>query len=149
MGERVDAHLGVRTGRRLHDGVQGLLGFGLQPFRQLVEDIRQPMHPAPLLARLGPHRADGRPEAQRAVADRDEGRPKSPPLEVAQHAAPTVGALPIAILDRDQLFRAVRPHANHHQRAEPILLEAHPEMHAIDPHVHVVRLRESAGAPGV
>ena len=45
------------------------------------------------------------------------------------------------------LFRAVGPHANHHERAEAIRLEADATGHAIDPDLHVLRGDHTPRAP--
>ena len=46
------------------------------------------------------------PEAQRAVAHRHHRRGHPAPLEVAQQCLPALGALPVAILDREQRSRS-------------------------------------------
>ena len=48
-------------------------------------------------------------------------------LQIPQHGRPAVSALPRAIVDGDEPFRAIAPHANHHARAEANLLEADAE----------------------
>ena len=84
-------------------------------FPELVE-------PVALLAGLRPHVADGRPEAEGTIANGNDGRAHAPPFQVAEHRLPTLRALAVAVLDRDQLLRAVGPHANHHECAQAVVL---------------------------
>src|SRR4029450_4323914 len=72
------------------------------------------------------------------VAHGDHGRAHAPALQVPEHGLPALGALPVAPPARDQLLGPVGPHADHHERAEAIVLQPDVEMHAIDPHVDVV-----------
>jgi hypothetical protein len=44
---------------------------------------------------------------------------------------------------------SVGPHANHHQRAQPIVLEPHAEVHVIDPDIHVVDVVQIRPTPPV
>jgi hypothetical protein len=145
----LDARLGVGARRRVHDRVQRLLRSWLQPFREFVKDVGQTMDPAALLPRFRPHRTDGGPEAERTVADGDDGRTQAAAPQIPQHRCPAVGALAVAVLNRDEFLRAVGAHANHHERAEAILLEPHAEVHAIDPHVHVIDVVQIPLPPGV
>src|SRR5262245_8148850 len=48
---------------------QSPLGLPLLALRQLVEDVGGLVHPAALLADLGPHLAERLPEAERAIGD--------------------------------------------------------------------------------
>lgn len=126
-----------------------LLGFGLQPLRELVEHVSQAMDPAALLPGLRPHGADRRPEGERAVADRDDRCAQAAALEVTLYRRPAVGALPIGVLDGHEFLRPAGPHADHDQGAEPILLEPDAEVGAIYPDVHVIHIVEIAPTPGV
>ena len=54
-------------------------------------------------------------------------------LESAQEAGPALGAFPVAVLDGDQLLRAVEAHPDHHQRAQSVLLQADAEVDAVGP----------------
>src|ERR1700676_4855100 len=130
----------------VHHLVQRAFGAWLQPWGQLVEHVDELMDPASLLARRGPDLARRGPEAQRAVTHRYHRRGHPAPLEVAQQRLPALGALPVAILDREQLLLAVGPRADHHQRAEPVVLEPDVEVHPIDPHVNVLATSEIAPA---
>jgi hypothetical protein len=51
-----------------HDLVERRLGLRMKSFRELVEHVGDPVHPAPLLARLGPYVAQRLPEPERTVA---------------------------------------------------------------------------------
>src|ERR1700719_4493110 len=106
------------------------------------------MDPAGLLARCGPDLARRGPKAQRAVAYRYHRRGHATPLELAQQRLPALGALPVAVLDREQLLLAVGPRPDHDQRTEPVLFEPDVEVHSIDPHVNVLAAREVAPAKG-
>jgi hypothetical protein len=101
------------------------------------------MDPVALLARLRPHVPHGDPEAEGAIAHGNDGRAHTPPLQVAEHCLPTLRALAVAVLDGDQLLRPVGPHADHDQRAEPVVLQADVEVHAVDADVHVVAVGEA------
>jgi hypothetical protein len=63
---------------------------------------------------------------------------------VAEHGLPALGALPVAVLNRDQFFRPAGPHADHHERAEAVILQADVEVNAIDPDVDIVAVGEAA-----
>src|SRR5262245_5257272 len=102
------------------------------------------MEPVPLLARLRPHIAHGGPETEGAVAQRDNGRAHAPTLQVTEHRLPALGALAVAVLDRDQFLCPVGWHADHHERAEAVMLQPDAEVDAIDPHVDVVAVGEAA-----
>ena len=88
--------------------------------------------PVALLAGLRPHVADGRPEPEGTIAHGNDGRAHAPPLQVAKHGLPALRALAVAVLDRDQLLRAVGPHANHHECAEAVVLQPDVEVDAVD-----------------
>src|SRR5229473_6783138 len=96
------------------------------------------MTPATLRAGLRPDLAGRGPESQRAVAYQYHRRNPAASLEIAQQGLPALGALPVAIFDRQQLLLAVGPRADHNQGAEPVVLEPDVEMHPIDPHVNVL-----------
>src|SRR5262249_60933991 len=107
------------------------------PLRELVQDVAELVEPIPLLAGLRPHVAHGRPEAEGAVPDRDDRRAQAPALQIAEDGLPALGALTVAVLDRDQLLRSIRPHTDHHEGAEAVVLPPALEMGAIDPAVDV------------
>src|SRR5262249_28298073 len=110
----------------------------------LVEDIAEFVEPVPLLARLRPHVPYRYPEAERPVAHGDDGRSHAPTLQVPEYGLPTLRALPIAVVDRDQLLRPVGPDADHPKSAEAVVLQADIKVHAIDPDGHVVAVGEAA-----
>ena len=120
------------------------LGLAVETLRELVEDVGNPVHPATLLARLGPDVAQRLPEAECPVAHGQDRSAHPTVLEAAEHVGPALRALPVAVLDRDQLLRPVRPHADHHQRAQAVLFQADAEVHAIGPDVDVVAVGEIA-----
>ena len=59
-------------------------------------------------------------------------------LQTAQHGGPALGALSVAILDRDQLLRPIGPHTDHHEGAEAVFLQADAEVDPVGPDVDVV-----------
>jgi hypothetical protein len=92
---------------------------------------------AALLQRLREHVPHRRPEAQGTVADRDDGRLHPALLHVAQQRQPALGRLAESVLERDDLLRTVGRHADEDQRREPLVLEAHVEVHPVGPDVDV------------
>src|SRR6185369_17852560 len=112
------------------------------------EDIAELVEPIALRAGLRPHVAHGGPEAQGSVTDRDYWCAHTSAFQVTEHRLPTLGALARAVLDGDQLLRPVGPRADHHERAEAVVVQPDVEMHAIDPDVHVVAIGEAAFLEG-
>src|SRR5229473_3397624 len=106
------------------------------------------MTPATLRAGLRPDLAGRGPESQRAVAYRYHRRNHSASLEIAQQRLPALGALPVAIFDRQQLLLAVGPRADHNQGAEPVVFEPNVEVHSVDPHINVLAPGQIASAKG-
>src|SRR5216684_6017306 len=104
--------LAVGAARGVHHLLERALGAGLKPSGQLVEYVGELVTPAGLLAGLGPDLARRSPEPQRAVAHRHHRRGQPAPLELAQQRLPALGALPVAVLDREQLLLAVGPRAD-------------------------------------
>ncbi len=96
----------------------------MEALRELVEDVGDPVHPASLLLSLRPHVSQSGPEPECAVAHGHDGGAHSSALEAAQETSPALRALPVAILDGDQLLRSVRADADQHERAEAILFQA-------------------------
>ena len=145
--------LGVEPLRRRHGVVavlgvadlgQHLLGGRLHRLGQGVEDVGDLVHPVALLAGLGPHVAQRRPEPQRPVAHGDHRGAACPAAcRSRSRSAQLVGRLPVAVGDGDQLLGAVQADAHDDQAAQPVLLEADVEVHPVDP----ARTR-SPGRPG-
>ena len=76
------------------------------------------MHPTALLARRPVDLAQGFPETERPVAGGQLGRDRqAAALEIEQHFAPRLGALPVAVGDRQQLLAAQLIGADDHQDA--------------------------------
>ena len=63
-------------------------------------------------------------------------------LEIPEHCAPALGALPVAVLQGDHFFAAVRPDSDQHERAQPLVLQADREVDAAGPEVDVVAVGE-------
>ena len=89
------------------------------------------MVPAALVPRLREHLPQGRPEAERSVADGEHRRAETAIAEVAQDVGPGVGALTVAELHRQELLAAVGPGADHHQQAAVLYLGADAEVDAV------------------
>jgi len=65
-------------------------------------------------------------------------------LAVSQQARPGLCRLAVTAGDGHELFSPVGPHADHDQTAQPVLAQAHVEVDAVDPDVHVVDLGQRA-----
>jgi hypothetical protein len=100
-----------------------------------------------LLSRRRPHVTHRGPEAERAVADRDLGNSHAALAHVTKQFFPTLLGLSVSVFQRDDFLRSVGARPDHHQSAESLVLEAHAEVHAIDPHVHVVAVGDRALLP--
>src|SRR5262249_38323369 len=72
-----------------------------------------------VFSHTSPH---GDPEAEGAIAHDNYGWAHTSALQIAENGLPAFGALAVAVLDRDQLLGPVRPHADHHERAEPVVI---------------------------
>jgi hypothetical protein len=94
--ERIEGGLGVLPGLGHPDVLKHSLGFALQTLRQPVEDVGGLVHPAALLARLGPHLGKRLPETERTVGDREFWpHRESAPFEIEQELLPRLRALPL------------------------------------------------------
>jgi hypothetical protein len=71
--ERGDGLEGVLAVLGVVDVLEYLAGAGLGRRRQSIEDIGRFVNPAPLVAGFGEHLCEGFPEAERAVADGEDG----------------------------------------------------------------------------
>src|SRR5436309_782197 len=86
------------------------------------------LEPAPLVTR----------SRKRTVTDGEYRGDHAPPLELTQDGLPAFGTFTIAVLDRQQFLIPIGAHADHHQGAEPIIIQPDIEMHAVDPDVDVL-----------
>jgi hypothetical protein len=68
------------------------LHVGLQPLRELVENVAEFVEPAPLLAGLRPHVAYCFPETEGTVPDGDDRRARASTLQVAEHGLPALSS---------------------------------------------------------
>lgn len=84
------------------------------------------------------------PEAESPIADRQDRGTHSPAGAVAQQVRPGLARFTVAVLERDQLLAAVRPHPDEDEHAGSGLLQANVEVDAVGPHIHVVDLGEVA-----
>jgi hypothetical protein len=110
----------------------------MQALRQFVEYVGQLVTPAALLAGLGPDLTRGGPEAERTITNREHRRDHSAPLELAQHRLPTLGALPVTVLDRQQLLLPIGARADHHQGAEPVVIQTDVEVNPVHPDIDIL-----------
>ena len=101
LEEEVEGLLGHRAGLGHPDVLSVLLGAWLDGLRELVEHVGGLVHPTALLARRPVDLAQGFPETKRPVAGGQLGRNRqAAALEIEQHFAPGLGALPVAVGDR-------------------------------------------------
>src|SRR5271165_4095000 len=122
----------------------------MQALRQLVEDVRRLVHPAPLLARRRPYLAERLPEAERAVGDgKLRRRRQTAPLEIEQEVAPGLGALAHTVGKADQLLLALRRRADDYENALRLILKTRFQIDAIDPPIDVPFGGQIALAPAV
>ena len=106
-GRVVPMRLGPILGLGHPDVLQVPLGFGLEGFGQLVQNVAGLVQPAALFARRAVALAQGLPEAGRPVSDGQLGRHlEAAPLEIEQQLAPRLGALAIAVGDCQQFLAA-------------------------------------------
>src|SRR6266852_7077508 len=63
-------------------------------------------------------------------------------LEIPDHGAPALGALPVAVLQGDHFLGAVRSDPNEHERTQAFVLQTDREVDAVGPEVDVIPLRE-------
>jgi len=96
------------------DLLKCLLRAGLGGLRQGVRNIGDLVNPAPLMAGLREHFGQGPPEAQGAVADREDRSTHAPACAVPQQVGPGVGGLAIAVCHGAQLFGSVCAHTDGH-----------------------------------
>jgi hypothetical protein len=89
------------------------------------------------------------PKAERPVAGGEFGIKHEPVLvaQAEQELAPALGALPPAILDREQLLPAARVGADQHQHALALVLEPWGEVDAVGPEIDVAPGGEVAPLP--
>jgi hypothetical protein len=119
--------------------------------RQDVEDVGGLVDPAALLPGLGPDLVQRLPEAQRAVAGGEElgigGGEAVLVARAQQELAPALGALPPAVLDREQFLAAARVGADQHEQAPTLVIEARGEMDPVGPEIDVAPGRGVAPLP--
>ena len=104
------------------------------------------MTPAALLTGLRPDLAGCGPEAQRTITDGEHWRDHAPPLELTQHRLPAFGTFAITVFDRQQFLLAVWTGADHHQGAEPIIIQPDIEMDSIHPDIDILTPAQLAAA---
>ena len=107
------------------------------------------MEPTPLLPTVGEHLAHRLPEPECTVTNGQHRGGHPTATTRPQQIGPGLGRLPIAVGQRDELLVAVGTHADHHQQAEFLLLEADLEVDAVDPQVDVVGARQIALPEGL
>src|SRR6266849_10983724 len=101
--------------------VNELLGFALDAFGHLIEDVERLMHPATLLGDLAVFFLQSDPETQRTVSNSQlRGARKSHPFELAQKFTPGLGAFSVTINHREQLLVAILGGADYNQYTAPL-----------------------------
>ena len=100
--------------------------------RSSVRASPSPSRAASVAVRLSARSYSGARRDPRAISWRRPG----------SIARTDIRTLPIAVLDGHQLLRAVRPHPEHHQRAQPVVFQADVEVDSVDPHVDGVARRQ-------
>ena len=90
-----------------------------------------------MLPGLGPDLVQRLPEAQGTVTGGELGCKREPVLvaQPEQELAPALGALAVAVLDREQLFSAARVGTDQHQQALPVVIEPGREVDGIGPEI--------------
>lgn len=109
----------------------------MHALRQRRQHVLVLVHPATLLARAGKDLPERRPEAERAITDSQFGA-RMPRAQVPQQIEPGLRVLAVAVHNGHEFLAAVGTHPDQHQAAQPVLLEAHVEVHAVRPEVDVV-----------
>jgi hypothetical protein len=94
------------------------------------------------------HLAQGGPEPQRAVPDREHRGAHPAPPGIAQQVRPRAGRLPLPVGEGDQLLGPVGTDPDQHQQAQPLFVQPDVEVDAVGPHVHVVDPGQVAGGEG-
>ena len=141
------ARVGAR--RRARHRVQRPLRLPLHALGQRRQYVLGLVHPAALLARAGEDLPERRPEAERPVADGQLGVAHAALAQLPQQLEPGLRVLAVAVLHGHEFLAAVGPDAHQHQAAEPVLLKAHVEVHAVRPAVAVADRGEAAPPPAL
>jgi hypothetical protein len=102
------------------------------------------VEPTTLFTGFGEHLTHRAPESERAVADREHRRGHAATLGIAQQVGPGFGRFAVAVGQGDEFLAAIGPHADHHQQAQFVLLQADVDVDAVGPQVHVVHLGQIA-----
>jgi hypothetical protein len=100
---------------------------------QRVERVADLVPPAPLLAGLGEHLADRRPEPQGTVADREHRRGHATALTAAEQTERRLARFAVPVVRRDEFLGAVRADPHRHQQAHFVLLQPDLEVDPVDP----------------
>ena len=148
-GEGLDGPLGMVAVGRVADLRQRLAGAGLHTGGQAAQHVGRLVDPVALVTRGGEDVTQRRPQPKRAVTDRQDRGAHAAPAQIPQQLGPRLGRLPLAIGHGDQLLAPVGAHADDHQAAQPRLLQPHPEVDPVRPHVHVVTVGEVTLAEGL
>ena len=117
----------------VHDRVQHCLDLRLQTARHRVQHICDLVHPAALFTAVGEDLTHGASEAKCTITDGQDWRAHAAALEITQHLRPRFDRLTLAVADSHQLRASVSAHADHHQAAQTLLLQANVEVDPIGP----------------
>ena len=102
------------------------------------------LYAKPWFSALWEHVAARAPEAERSIADGEHRRAHATPFEITQQLGPWLGGLAITIADRHQVLAAIGAYANEHEATQTVVFQAHIEVHAVGPEIHVVHLAQVA-----
>ncbi len=102
------------------------------------------MEPAALFPGCGEHVAYGFPEAEGAITYRQHWGTHAAPPAGAEQVSPRLGGFTEPVSKRDEFLLPISADPDHDQQTHFVLIEADLEMDAVNPHIHVVGIRQGA-----
>lgn len=127
--------LAAGPGRCLPDLPQLPAGIGPQTLGQAVEDIPKPGGSSNAGGGSRVHLAQGGPQREAPIADREERRVETAFAQVAQDSRPRIGALAIAEGHPEQLLVPVRARADDDEQATRLGFESGAQVDPVGPQV--------------
>jgi len=122
----------------------------LHGFREMVEHVRDLVHPAALVTRAGKDLVQRLPEPERAVADGQLGRHGEPArLEIDEQLAPALGAFADPDLEAQQFLPPFGRRPDDHQHALGLRLHPGLQVDAVGPDVDVAAGGKVPALPAV
>ena len=117
-------------------------------FRELVQDIRRLVHPAPLGFGGSENLGQSGPDPQRPISDRQLGIDRqSPFFQIEQQLLPGLFAFPVAVANGQKFLLPVLCRADHHQNAMVGLVHPDIEMNPVRPEINVSLLQQIQFCP--